>query len=292
MNRSAILALLLAAALHAAPPVTFTCFADNRGKAGLVDVLKDAARLPGVPGAFVITPGDTDPPEATRAHLDSAFGKGVPWYAVVGNHDLDAAQMAFLRRSLPPGVKRGPAGAAETCYSFDAGSVHITVVNQSWNGRDKPGSDGALHGGVAPELLAWLKADLCASDRPFKVVVGHKPAFPAKDAHWGDARHMDDSLNEAPAARDAFWRLLEAEGVAAYLCGHTHRTSRTQPAGSRVWQIDVGQARGDKDWKYDTVVTATAEDRRLTFRFYRSLRARARLELADTLVLDAPPRGK
>jgi hypothetical protein len=38
-------------------------------------------------GAFMVSPGDVDPPERVRSTLDEAFGKNYAWYPVVGNHE-------------------------------------------------------------------------------------------------------------------------------------------------------------------------------------------------------------
>ena len=77
--------------------------------------------------------------------------------------------------------------------------------------------------------------------QPAIFVFGHEPAFPFH-------RHLYDSLNKYEANRDAFWGLLEREAVIAYVCGHTHVFSTYQPAGSTVWQIDVGNAGNDSSF--------------------------------------------
>jgi hypothetical protein len=270
-------------------PLTFTLFADNRGAPGLVGVL-EAVRRAGGPGAFVLTPGDTDPPSTTRGQLDQVFGRDCPWYPVVGNHETGtAAHMTYLRQyfrtHLQGKVNPGPAGAEETCYSFDAGSVHIAVINVHWDGRG--GGDDASRGEVSGPLLKWLEADLARTRQTFKLVVGHKPAYPAPDQDFKDARHMEDSLNASPASRDAFWKLLGSQRVAVYICGHTHRYSLLQPLGGKVWQLDVAQARGDADWKYDVFALATADDQRLRIQVFRDLTRKGHFELRQTLDIKA-----
>ena len=270
--------------------MTFSIAADSRGKPGFVNVMKQL-KAKGGPGLFLLTPGDMDPPKTIRDQLDEVFGPSLIWYPVVGNHELEAKETGpYLRKyfddHLKGNVNPGPQGSEQTTYSFDVGQVHIAVINVYWNGE--PGSDNEKHGGtVVPALRDWLKRDLEASTKPWKLVTGHEPAFPQPDQDWHVGRHVGDSLDRNPENRDAFWKLLEQQGAAAYICGHTHRYSRYQPQGSKVWQLDVAQARGDQDWKYDAFVIVTADATSLRFDVYRDLKEQGQFEKTDTLRLAA-----
>ena len=101
-----------------------------------------------------------------------------------------------------------------------------------------PGTDADIN----DYLYNWLVADLQANTQPYIFVFGHEPAYVFPDADNGRLRHELTSLNQYPAHRDRFWSLLQAEGVTAYLCGHTHNFSAVNIGG--VWQIDAGHARG------------------------------------------------
>jgi hypothetical protein len=200
------------------------------------------------PSAFLIVPGDLDPPQSMADVIGTTFGPKFPWYPAVGNHDAsDAAGMAFLRKlnaggtRLPGIVRPGPPGALETMYSFEVGDVHVSVVNQYFDG----GSDTGGRGEVSDVVFGWLETDLAANKKPFTFVVGHLPAFPLPDMTTGRQRHAETSLNRDPASRDRFWRLLEERKVAAYLCGHSHGASAKKIQG--VWQLDCGHARGKGD---------------------------------------------
>lgn len=202
----------------------------------------------GGPGDFMISPGDIDPPQAVYNDLRTYIGSDYIWYPVAGNHETETpADMTWLRAfnpggdALPNVVNPGPAGGVETSYSFDYGDVHFTVINEYY---DEDG-DTATVGDVPDALYDWLAADLDATAKPIKFVVGHEPAYPRPDAESGRERHMDDSLNMFPANRDRFWQLLVDQGVTAYICGHTHNYSTFLTGG--VWQIDVGHARGYGD---------------------------------------------
>lgn len=277
-------------AAAAADPVKFSFACDSRGKAGFVSVMEQL-KAAGGPGECIITQGDMDPAETTHRQLEGVFGKSVAWYPVVGNHELDDKEsMPFLRtyfdKQLKNKVLAGPAGTHQTTYSFDVGQVHIAVLNEYWNGQTGAGSD-TKGDDVVPALRDWLSNDLKASKKPWKLVVGHMPAYPKPDRNWDRIRHVGESLDAHASNRDAFWKMLDEQGVAAYLCGHTHGYSRYQPKGSKVWQIDTAQARGDKDWKFDAFVIVTAEESRLNFDVYRNLEEKGKFKVTDKLTLSA-----
>ena len=254
--------------------VRFSIVADNRGAPGLADTLRQIKEVAGGPGQFIITVGDSDPLATTQGQIEAAFGKGFTWYPVIGNHEVDTeADRAFLlryyREHLEGKVKPGPEGTAELTYSFDAGPVHLTVLNQYWDGKSAGGSGFALDGDVVPQLAAWLAEDLGATRKPHRLVFGHEPAYPRPDAQYGDWRHVGDSLDHSPQRRDAFWQVLERHGVEAYVHGHVHRYSKFKPPGSTVWQLDAGQARGCGP--YDTFLIVKGDETALVIEVYRSL---------------------
>jgi hypothetical protein len=199
-------------------------------------------------GDFMISPGDIDPPEDVLQTVQTYIAADYPWYPVVGNHEFDEIDhMPWLREynaggdTLPNVVSVGPTFSVETTYSFDCGSAHFVVLNEYFDGSTDTGSDGD----VVSALYDWLVADLAATTQPVVFVFGHEPAYPQPDEDNGRLRHETDSLNAHPENRDAFWALLESEGVTAYVCGHTHNYSANKQG--TVWQIDVGHARGYGD---------------------------------------------
>jgi len=202
----------------------------------------------GSPGDFMVSPGDIDPPDLVYSDIQTFIDPNYPWYPVVGNHEAETdSDMTWLRTFnmngslLPNIVSRGPANGVETNYSFDYGDAHFTVLNEYYDGT----SDTATDGDIPTALHDWLVADLTATSKPVKFVIGHEPAFPQPDEESGRLRHQDDSLNVHEANRDQFWQTLVNNAVTAYICGHTHNFSVHQDSG--VWQIDVGHARGFGD---------------------------------------------
>jgi hypothetical protein len=200
------------------------------------------------PGAFMISPGDIDPPDRVRATLDQAFGAEYAWYAVVGNHEGEQPQtLEYLRtlnaggRTLPRIMRGGPPGALETCYAFDYGRAHFVVLNEYYDGK----GDMANDGDVSDPLYRWLAEDLAANRQPIVFVCGHEPTVAIPDMDNGLVRHRGDSLDAHEANNRRFWALLQQYQVTAYICGHSHCTSLAKING--VWQIDAGHARGHGD---------------------------------------------
>ena len=215
--------------------------------AGVCEAIRELGR-----GEFMVIPGDLDPPERTRATLDAVLGADYVMYPVVGNHELDQPEyMEYLRaynaggQALPKVVRSGPAGAVETCYSFDHENAHFVVLNQYYDGQSDTGTDGD----VGDALYAWLAADLAESDRPIVFVFGHEPFVVVPDMDNGRVRHQGNSLDQYAENNHRFWTLLREQAsrrdVVAYFCGHTHNASVSRING--VWQIDCGHARGNGD---------------------------------------------
>jgi hypothetical protein len=133
---------------------------------------------------------------------------GIPFFQVVGNHDLDLDAQTDERSTATFQRHFGP-----PWYSFDRGAVHYVVLdNVFWHG------DGYL-GYVGADQLAWLDADLARVEPGRPVVVAlHIPILGTRHLREGD---------EAPwrglstGNRDALYALLEPY-PATILAGHTH----------------------------------------------------------------------
>ena len=258
----------------------FTVTADPRQYDTLYGKVLDAMQAKvGGQGAFQVSPGDIDPPANLRAQIDSHFGSGALWYPLVGNHEIDTpddtADMTWLRNEYANGNgvrtplkdftnQNGPAGCVETMFSWDYGNAHFVSVNEYWNGGAGAGSDAATAGRTNLAIRDWLAADLAASNQPFVFVFGHEPAFPLN-------RHVGDSLDKYVDDRDAFWDLLEGEGVSVFICGHTHVYSTYQQAGGGVWQIDVGNAGNNTYGDGLTFLDITVDDLSVTYSVWRDV---------------------
>jgi 3',5'-cyclic AMP phosphodiesterase CpdA len=250
----------------AAPGLAFTVAGDMRsftenpnadGKR-FFDGACEAMRRVG-PGAFLISPGDFDPPAANRAVIDKYLGAQFPWYVVVGNHEVEnSAAMPWVREwlaaDIPHMVRRGLRGTTLTVYSFDVENSHFIAIDSypmakagKPDGKGKvapPGDKGRVD--LTETEFQWIEADLAATKKAFVWVIGHQPIQSMPDMDSGRARHGGDSVSYDPTRAARFAALLKKHKVRAYLCGHTHNTSVTK-LSSGVWQADSGHARGGGD---------------------------------------------
>jgi len=197
-------------------------------------------------GAFMVSPGDIDPPQHASDTVRKVLGEDYPWYPVVGNHEAETEDdMIWLRnwarQGIPNLVRKGPENSEETTYSFDFRNAHFVVINEYYDGK----SDSKNNGDVIEPLYRWLKDDLEANTKPFVFVFGHEPLVSIPDYHNGRHRHKGDNLDAHPKTSHRFQQLLRKHKVVAYICGHTHNFSYSRING--LLQLDAGHCRGIGD---------------------------------------------
>lgn len=142
------------------------------------DVIEE---LMGMDASFGVTLGDIvfddlsvmEPLNRTIALL------GIPWYNVLGNHDIN--QDAHTRRLVNETFERiyGP-----SYYSFDYGPVHFLVLdNIEWT-FDPAKGKGDYTGGIGPEQLAFIRTDLAQiPEDQLVVLMMHIPLRDVGDRH-------------------------------------------------------------------------------------------------------------
>lgn len=194
-------------------------------------------------GAFMVSPGDIDPPEHVFNTVRKVLGEDYPWYPVVGNHESETPEdMAWLRdwgrKNIPSLARKGPENGEETTYSFDFQHAHFIVINEYYDGESDTGTDGD----ISDPLYNWLQTDLEENTKPIVFVFGHEPIVSIPDYHNGRHRHKGDNLDAHPENNHRFQELLRKHAVIAYICGHTHDYSHAKING--LWQIDAGHSRG------------------------------------------------
>ena len=124
---------------------------------------------------------------------------GIPWYNVIGNHDLNFE--AKLDRYSDETFERvyGP-----PYYSYDYGKVHFIVLdNVDWN-HDEQRNRATYRGGFGKRQLAFVKADLARvpKDRLVMLMM-HIPLTTTGD-------------------RKDLYRLIEKRPYTLSISGHTH----------------------------------------------------------------------
>ncbi|MFO7587851.1 MAG: calcineurin-like phosphoesterase family protein [Gemmatimonadota bacterium] len=142
---------------------------------------------------------------------------GIPFFQVLGNHDLDQEARSDEASSATFSRHFGP-----THYSFDRGAVHYVVLDDVfWHGA------GYL-GYIDARQLAWLEADLAQVEPGRPVVVAlHIPVLGSGHLREGSDR---PGLGVSVANREALYRLLEPY-AAHILAGHTHENDHGFEAG-------------------------------------------------------------
>ncbi|MBX3437780.1 MAG: calcineurin-like phosphoesterase family protein [Planctomycetaceae bacterium] len=104
---------------------------------------------------------------------------GIPWYNVMGNHDINMD--VETRRFANETFERiyGP-----SYYSFDYGPVHFLVLDNIEWAVDPATGKGGYKGGLGPEQLAFIKTDLAQiPEDQMVVLMMHIPLRSVGDRH-------------------------------------------------------------------------------------------------------------
>ncbi len=176
------------------------------------DVIEE---LIGTQASFGVTLGDIvfddltvmEPLNRTIALL------GIPWYNVVGNHDINYD--APTRRHANETFERiyGP-----SYYAFDYGPVHFLVLdNIEWLVNSETGK-GHYRGGIGPEQLTFIKNDLAMiPPEQLVVLMMHIPLPDTNDRH-------------------RLYRIIEQRPFCISISGHTHHHEHVWITSEDGWQ--------------------------------------------------------
>lgn len=124
---------------------------------------------------------------------------GIPWYNVIGNHDINFD--AKTRDHANETYERvfGP-----SYYSFDHGPVHFLVLDDiEWTHNEETGK-GRYRGGLGPRQMAFIQRDLELIPKDQLVVL--LMHIPLVDVH----------------DRQELYRLIEQRPFCMSVSGHTH----------------------------------------------------------------------
>ena len=184
----------------------------------VADVRETAATMSGV-SLFGVGCGDLmfDRLELFPDYEKGITKTGVPFFQVLGNHDVDtlaktdeASVWTFMKTFGP------------TWYSFNRGEVHYVVLDDVlWLG------DGYV-GYLTGEQLDWLRADLEMIERGRSVIVFvHIPVYCTQHIRSGGGR-PDRSV--VVANRELLYEILSPYR-ARIIAGHMHETEHLRDGG-------------------------------------------------------------
>lgn len=156
-------------ALTASPenePFDVVCFGDtqprNQKEVDYIshDVLEE---LIGVDAAFGMTLGDLvfDNLDMLPQIAQSVGLLGIPWYHVIGNHDINYDTPDYEHEAETYTRIFGP-----PYYSFNYGKVHFLVLNDIYWETDKR----RYHGELGARQLAFIEADLALVPKDYLIV--------------------------------------------------------------------------------------------------------------------------
>jgi hypothetical protein len=142
---------------------------------------------------------------------------GVPFFQVVGNHDLDQDKLTDQASTETFSRHFGP-----RYYSFERGEVHYVVLDDVfWHGS-------GYIGYLTADQLEWLEADLTRVEPGRTVIVVlHIPVLGSHHVRRGE---RNPSASMAVMNRDLLYRLLEPYD-AHVLSGHTHENEHLFEGG-------------------------------------------------------------
>jgi hypothetical protein len=142
----------------------------------------------------------------------SAWMRSRPLYPSIGNHD-DEIGFARAYRDvfvLPDeGASATYPDHAERYYSFDYGPVHFVALDTEL---------AFLNSARRGAQLAWLEADLAATNQPWRVVYFHRSPYSSGAEHGSEL-----------AVRQAFAPIFERHRVDLVLSAHDHDYERSIP---------------------------------------------------------------
>ncbi|SDL13142.1 N terminal of Calcineurin-like phosphoesterase [Catalinimonas alkaloidigena] len=138
---------------------------------------------------------------------------GIPFFQVIGNHDMDLEARTDDHSANTFKERFGP-----TYYSFNRGEVHYVVLDDVFF----IGVAKQYIGYLTERQLAWLEQDLAHVPEGHTVVVSlHIPANTGQIRRNSTREKIEPSLGGTVANRKELYRLLQPYR-AHILSGHTH----------------------------------------------------------------------
>lgn len=166
--------------------------------------------------SMVVHVGDMAYPDGTFEQLqDAYFGvnfplmQRLPFFSTPGNHEYNTNSAAPYLAGVAAPESGVPTVDLGRYYSFNWGNAHFVSVDSN-----------LLPTSRAAAMLAWLDADLAATDRHWRIVFLHHTPYPT-------GYHLGDPI--CAAVQQFVNPIVERHGVQLLLAGHEHGYERTYP---------------------------------------------------------------
>jgi hypothetical protein len=179
------------------------------------DVIAQVIASEGHDAAFGDTLGDIvfDDLDVMKPHNQAIAMIGIPWYNVIGNHDMNYDAHGDEHSDETFERIYGPA-----YYSFDHGPTHFLVLDDvTWVGAngDQP---GRYFGGLGEKQMRFIKNDLALiPEDQLVVLMMHIPLTAVED-------------------RQELYRLIEQRPATVSLSAHTHYMEHRFIGADDGWQ--------------------------------------------------------
>jgi hypothetical protein len=179
--------------------------------------LKSTVKVLDNPNVFGVTVGDIvfDRFNLFEPYNESVKSINIPFFHVVGNHDIDLDAQTHERSLYPYLNQYGP-----EYYSFNRGDVHYVVLSSVYFLGNKQ-----YVGYLNDQQLIWLNNDLSLIDRANPLVIFlHVPSTSAV-TRLNAGR---DSNRESVINNQALYELLNDFKDVHLISGHVHWNEKTQ----------------------------------------------------------------
>jgi 3',5'-cyclic AMP phosphodiesterase CpdA len=186
---------------------------------------KLSAVMLGIEPDLVLHTGDVVYPRGGECGYEERFYEpyneliaSAPVYPVLGNHDvLSENGEPYLTAFDLPAEKSG----TERFYSFDYGPLHVAALDSElYYGDDSIPTE---------QQKEWLREDLRNTDRPWKIVIIHRPPYNSSPYHGADQRVLEDLVE-----------IFEEGGVDVVFAGHEHVYERLKPINGVQYFVTGG----------------------------------------------------
>ncbi|WP_462410768.1 phosphodiester glycosidase family protein [Neobacillus sp. Marseille-QA0830] len=190
----------------------FAVLGDTQSPADLSDFSKILGDLEKKDLAFMIHVGDLVDESAKFKQWEDTLNvlnsyskiRSTDLVATLGNHEYMGDADASLAKSIFNSPENGPDADKGGTYSVDYNNMHISVLGYT---------DSAE---VLDAQLEWLKQDVASTDKPWKILVTHKPPYYTNP--FGGNENMKEKLPP----------VVDELGIDIVFSGHDHSYGRTK----------------------------------------------------------------